>query len=105
MKLVNPDEDGTTRVETGDVKTWLDDEMNNERREVLWISQTTIEYPCYRTPSADIVTSVKRGIWAMISIFLAYWVLQAPSTFVGVDIVGRFGTFQQWLKYQSTKLA
>lgn len=30
--------------------------------------------------SADIVTSVKRGIWAMIAVFLAYCLLQAPST-------------------------
>ncbi|KAL7611225.1 hypothetical protein Lser_V15G11727 [Lactuca serriola] len=31
-------------------------------------------------PSDDIVTSVKRGIWAMIAVFLAYCLLQAPST-------------------------
>ncbi|XP_071693264.1 CDP-diacylglycerol--serine O-phosphatidyltransferase 1-like isoform X2 [Rutidosis leptorrhynchoides] len=30
--------------------------------------------------SDDIVTSVKRGIWAMICVFLAYCLLQAPST-------------------------
>ncbi|GJX58924.1 CDP-diacylglycerol--serine O-phosphatidyltransferase 1 isoform X1 [Tanacetum coccineum] len=30
--------------------------------------------------SADIVTSVKRGIWAMVAVFLAYCLLQAPST-------------------------
>ncbi|KAI7748395.1 hypothetical protein M8C21_013913 [Ambrosia artemisiifolia] len=30
--------------------------------------------------SADIVTSVKRGIWAMIAVFLTYCLLQAPST-------------------------
>ncbi|KAG5532308.1 hypothetical protein RHGRI_026815 [Rhododendron griersonianum] len=30
--------------------------------------------------SGDIVTSVKRGVWAMIAVFLAYCLLQAPST-------------------------
>ncbi|GMP83538.1 hypothetical protein CsSME_00037417 [Camellia sinensis var. sinensis] len=30
--------------------------------------------------SGDIITSVKRGIWAMIAVFLAYCLLQAPST-------------------------
>ncbi|XP_039122836.1 CDP-diacylglycerol--serine O-phosphatidyltransferase 1 isoform X2 [Dioscorea cayenensis subsp. rotundata] len=30
--------------------------------------------------SYDCVTSVKRGIWAMIAVFLAYCLLQAPST-------------------------
>ncbi|CAL5419286.1 unnamed protein product [Camellia sinensis] len=30
--------------------------------------------------SSDIITSVKRGIWAMIAVFLAYCLLQAPST-------------------------
>ncbi|KAI7725379.1 hypothetical protein M8C21_015949 [Ambrosia artemisiifolia] len=30
--------------------------------------------------SDDIVTSVKRGIWAMIAVFLTYCLLQAPST-------------------------
>ncbi|XP_076956055.1 CDP-diacylglycerol--serine O-phosphatidyltransferase 1-like isoform X1 [Bidens hawaiensis] len=30
--------------------------------------------------SADIVASVKRGIWAMIAVFLTYCLLQAPST-------------------------
>ncbi|KZV19516.1 CDP-diacylglycerol--serine O-phosphatidyltransferase 1 [Dorcoceras hygrometricum] len=28
----------------------------------------------------DIVTSVKRGVWAMIAVFLTYCLLQAPST-------------------------
>ncbi|KAL8491628.1 hypothetical protein ACS0TY_023284 [Phlomoides rotata] len=28
----------------------------------------------------DLVTSVKRGVWAMIAVFLAYSLLQAPST-------------------------
>ncbi|CAN7064003.1 unnamed protein product [Brassica oleracea var. botrytis] len=32
------------------------------------------------TTSDDIVTSVKRGVWAMIAVFLAYSLLQAPST-------------------------
>ncbi|MQL89622.1 hypothetical protein Taro_022199, partial [Colocasia esculenta] len=32
------------------------------------------------TATSDVVTSVKRGIWAMISVFLAYCLLQAPST-------------------------
>ncbi|KAH0913154.1 hypothetical protein HID58_036475 [Brassica napus] len=32
------------------------------------------------TTSEDIVTSVKRGVWAMIAVFLAYSLLQAPST-------------------------
>ncbi|KVI05374.1 Phosphatidyl serine synthase [Cynara cardunculus var. scolymus] len=30
--------------------------------------------------SADLVTSVKRGIWAMMAVFLTYCLLQAPST-------------------------
>ncbi|XP_021824283.1 CDP-diacylglycerol--serine O-phosphatidyltransferase 1 isoform X1 [Prunus avium] len=30
--------------------------------------------------SGDLVTSVKRGVWAMIAVFLAYCLLQAPST-------------------------
>ncbi|CAN0877045.1 CDP-diacylglycerol--serine O-phosphatidyltransferase 1 [Linum grandiflorum] len=30
--------------------------------------------------SGDVITSVKRGIWAMIAVFLAYCLLQAPST-------------------------
>ncbi|KAF3943903.1 hypothetical protein CMV_029572 [Castanea mollissima] len=30
--------------------------------------------------SGDVVTSVKRGVWAMIAVFLAYCLLQAPST-------------------------
>ncbi|THG14261.1 hypothetical protein TEA_021846 [Camellia sinensis var. sinensis] len=30
--------------------------------------------------SGDIITSVKRGVWAMIAVFLAYCLLQAPST-------------------------
>jgi phosphatidylserine synthase 2 len=34
------------------------------------------------TTSDDLVTSVKRGVWAMIAVFLAYSLLQAPSTFV-----------------------
>ncbi|XP_026656775.1 CDP-diacylglycerol--serine O-phosphatidyltransferase 1 isoform X5 [Phoenix dactylifera] len=32
------------------------------------------------TASDDVVTSVKRGVWAMIAVFLAYSLLQAPST-------------------------
>ncbi|KAH0921549.1 hypothetical protein HID58_021567 [Brassica napus] len=32
------------------------------------------------TTSDDLVTSVKRGVWAMIAVFLAYSLLQAPST-------------------------
>ncbi|XP_010527763.1 PREDICTED: CDP-diacylglycerol--serine O-phosphatidyltransferase 1 isoform X2 [Tarenaya hassleriana] len=32
------------------------------------------------TTSDDLVTSVKRGVWAMIAVFLAYCLLQAPST-------------------------
>ncbi|URE42833.1 phosphatidylserine synthase, partial [Musa troglodytarum] len=32
------------------------------------------------TASNDIVSSVKRGVWAMIAVFLAYSLLQAPST-------------------------
>ncbi|KAG6506592.1 hypothetical protein ZIOFF_031916 [Zingiber officinale] len=32
------------------------------------------------TASTDIVTSVKRGVWTMIAVFLAYSLLQAPST-------------------------
>ncbi|KAK8986652.1 hypothetical protein V6N11_010205 [Hibiscus sabdariffa] len=30
--------------------------------------------------TGDLVTSVKRGVWAMIAVFLAYCLLQAPST-------------------------
>ncbi|KAF9677390.1 hypothetical protein SADUNF_Sadunf08G0102600 [Salix dunnii] len=30
--------------------------------------------------SGDVVTSVKRGVWAMIAVFLGYCLLQAPST-------------------------
>ncbi|XP_004300946.1 PREDICTED: phosphatidylserine synthase 2-like [Fragaria vesca subsp. vesca] len=30
--------------------------------------------------SGDLVSSVKRGVWAMIAVFLAYCLLQAPST-------------------------
>ncbi|KAA3456114.1 CDP-diacylglycerol--serine O-phosphatidyltransferase 1-like isoform X2 [Gossypium australe] len=30
--------------------------------------------------SGDLVTSVKRGVWAMIAVFLTYCLLQAPST-------------------------
>ncbi|RVX12524.1 CDP-diacylglycerol--serine O-phosphatidyltransferase 1 [Vitis vinifera] len=30
--------------------------------------------------SGNLVTSVKRGVWAMIAVFLAYCLLQAPST-------------------------
>ncbi|KAJ6689619.1 hypothetical protein OIU85_005977 [Salix viminalis] len=30
--------------------------------------------------SGDVVTSVKRGLWAMIAVFLGYCLLQAPST-------------------------
>ncbi|KAE8707253.1 CDP-diacylglycerol--serine O-phosphatidyltransferase 1 [Hibiscus syriacus] len=30
--------------------------------------------------SGDLATSVKRGVWAMIAVFLAYCLLQAPST-------------------------
>lgn len=30
--------------------------------------------------SSDLVTSVKRGVWAMIAVFLTYCLLQAPST-------------------------
>ncbi|OIV91083.1 hypothetical protein TanjilG_30305 [Lupinus angustifolius] len=33
-----------------------------------------------RDASGDLVTSVKRGVWAMIAVFLAYCLLQAPST-------------------------
>ncbi|KAK6146831.1 hypothetical protein DH2020_020700 [Rehmannia glutinosa] len=33
-----------------------------------------------RSSETDLVTSVKRGIWAMIAVFLAYCLLQAPST-------------------------
>ncbi|KAL6529196.1 heat shock protein Pss1 [Orobanche gracilis] len=33
-----------------------------------------------RCSGTDIVTSVKRGVWAMIVVFLAYSLLQAPST-------------------------
>ncbi|KAG5603937.1 hypothetical protein H5410_025429 [Solanum commersonii] len=32
------------------------------------------------TSSGDIVASVKRGVWAMIAVYLAYSLLQAPST-------------------------
>ncbi|KAL0723516.1 hypothetical protein Bca4012_038115 [Brassica carinata] len=32
------------------------------------------------TTSDNLVTSVKRGVWAMIAVFLAYSLLQAPST-------------------------
>ncbi|CAN4121742.1 unnamed protein product [Withania somnifera] len=32
------------------------------------------------TASGDIVASVKRGVWAMIAVYLAYSLLQAPST-------------------------
>ncbi|KAJ6810151.1 putative CDP-diacylglycerol--serine O-phosphatidyltransferase 1 isoform X1 [Iris pallida] len=32
------------------------------------------------TASHDMATSVKRGVWAMIAVFLAYSLLQAPST-------------------------
>ncbi|KAK8512942.1 hypothetical protein V6N12_030350 [Hibiscus sabdariffa] len=32
------------------------------------------------TESDDLVTSVKRGVWVMIAVFLAYCLLQAPST-------------------------
>ncbi|XP_038981596.1 CDP-diacylglycerol--serine O-phosphatidyltransferase 1-like isoform X2 [Phoenix dactylifera] len=33
-----------------------------------------------RTASNDTVTSVKGGVWAMVAVFLAYCLLQAPST-------------------------
>ncbi|EYU40802.1 hypothetical protein MIMGU_mgv1a007963mg [Erythranthe guttata] len=33
-----------------------------------------------RNSESDVVTSVKRGVWAMIAVFLAYSLLQAPST-------------------------
>ncbi|KEH44151.1 CDP-diacylglycerol--serine O-phosphatidyltransferase 1 isoform X1 [Medicago truncatula] len=33
-----------------------------------------------RDASGDVVTSVKRGVWAMIAVFLTYCLLQAPST-------------------------
>ncbi|KMT19495.1 hypothetical protein BVRB_1g011180 isoform C [Beta vulgaris subsp. vulgaris] len=33
-----------------------------------------------RSRSDDVVTSVKRGVWAMIAVFLTYCLLQAPST-------------------------
>lgn len=33
-----------------------------------------------RTSTNDLVTSVKRGVWAMITVYLAYSLLQAPST-------------------------
>ncbi|KAH9746562.1 CDP-diacylglycerol--serine O-phosphatidyltransferase 1 [Citrus sinensis] len=33
-----------------------------------------------QSDSGDVVTSVKRGIWAMIAVFLTYCLLQAPST-------------------------
>ncbi|KAL6579525.1 heat shock protein Pss1 [Orobanche minor] len=33
-----------------------------------------------RRSETDLVTTVKRGIWAMIAVFLAYCLLQAPST-------------------------
>ncbi|KAL6566364.1 heat shock protein Pss1 [Orobanche gracilis] len=33
-----------------------------------------------RSSETDLVTTVKRGIWAMIAVFLAYCLLQAPST-------------------------
>ncbi|KAL6505780.1 heat shock protein Pss1 [Orobanche hederae] len=33
-----------------------------------------------RSSETDFVTTVKRGIWAMIAVFLAYCLLQAPST-------------------------
>ncbi|KAJ8493588.1 hypothetical protein OPV22_015309 [Ensete ventricosum] len=33
-----------------------------------------------RTESNDVVTSVKRGVWAMIAVYLAYSLLQASST-------------------------
>ncbi|KAL7001071.1 heat shock protein Pss1 [Sarracenia purpurea var. burkii] len=36
--------------------------------------------PHNNSSSGDIVTSVKRGTWAMIAVFLAYCLLQAPST-------------------------
>nr|XP_018677308.1 PREDICTED: CDP-diacylglycerol--serine O-phosphatidyltransferase 1-like isoform X2 [Musa acuminata subsp. malaccensis] len=32
------------------------------------------------TASNDVVTSVKRGVWAVIAVYLAYSLLQAPST-------------------------
>ncbi|XP_006360430.1 CDP-diacylglycerol--serine O-phosphatidyltransferase 1-like [Solanum tuberosum] len=32
------------------------------------------------TSSSDVTTSVKRGIWAMVAVYLAYSLLQAPST-------------------------
>lgn len=30
--------------------------------------------------SDDVVTSVKKGVWAMVAVFLSYCLLQAPST-------------------------
>nr|GMD19888.1 CDP-diacylglycerol--serine O-phosphatidyltransferase 1-like [Ipomoea batatas] len=32
------------------------------------------------TSTSDIIVSVKRGVWAMIAVYLAYSLLQAPST-------------------------
>ncbi|KAL0296680.1 UNVERIFIED_CONTAM: CDP-diacylglycerol--serine O-phosphatidyltransferase 1 [Sesamum radiatum] len=33
-----------------------------------------------RSSESDLVSSVKRGVWAMVAVFLAYCLLQAPST-------------------------
>ncbi|KAG0452291.1 hypothetical protein HPP92_025777 [Vanilla planifolia] len=44
---------------------------------IIWASGT---FDPESTASYDVVTSVKRGIWAVIAVFLTYSLLQAPST-------------------------
>ncbi|XP_023541088.1 CDP-diacylglycerol--serine O-phosphatidyltransferase 1-like isoform X5 [Cucurbita pepo subsp. pepo] len=44
---------------------------------LIWVSGA-LDPEC--TASSDLVTSVTRGVWAMIAVFLAYCLLQAPST-------------------------
>ncbi|KAJ9554208.1 hypothetical protein OSB04_018253 [Centaurea solstitialis] len=47
------------------------------RFEIFWASGALDPE---HSSSADVVTSVKRGIWAMMAVFLTYCLLQAPST-------------------------
>ncbi|XP_023541085.1 CDP-diacylglycerol--serine O-phosphatidyltransferase 1-like isoform X2 [Cucurbita pepo subsp. pepo] len=60
----------------------LDRKNNGRALEALfpsacWVSGA-LDPEC--TASSDLVTSVTRGVWAMIAVFLAYCLLQAPST-------------------------
>uniref|UniRef100_A0A2N9IC31 CDP-diacylglycerol--serine O-phosphatidyltransferase n=1 Tax=Fagus sylvatica TaxID=28930 RepID=A0A2N9IC31_FAGSY len=74
-----------------------------KRKEFIYVDKIAIDTPCSSdcgnlsshefllswasgaldpesSASGDLVTSVKRGVWAMIAVFLAYCLLQAPST-------------------------